>query len=170
MPRRRSIYTPQTWFVFLVLSSSIYTPHYDPNLIMKIYTDKADYSWIGGLGKRGGWGRGAPLVSLWTPLDSLGLTWIHVNSLELTWSPLVSLGLTWSRWTQLDSFGITWPHLVSPVGLTWTRLDSLRLRTNSDSLSLNWPQLDSLGFTSIHLGSQGPTSTYLDSLGLNWIH
>ena len=105
-------------------------------------------------------------------LGSLGLTWIHVNSLGRTWSPLVLLGLTWSRCNQLDSFGITWPHLVSPVGLTWTRLDSLRLRTNSDSLSLNWPQLDSLGFTSIHLGSQGPTSTYwyLDSLGLNWIH
>ena len=71
-----------------------------------IYTDQADYSWTGGLGKRGGWGRGAPLVSLWTPLDSLGLTWIHVNSLERTWSPLVLLGLTWSRWTPLDSFGI----------------------------------------------------------------
>ena len=103
-------------------------------------------------------------------LNSLGFTWTHLDSRELTRTHLVSLGLTWTHLESLDSTGLIRNHVAS-LGLTcWTHLDSLGLRTNSDSLSLNWPQLDSLGFASIHLGSQGPTSTHLDSLGLNWTH
>ena len=38
------------------------------------YTDKANWSWIGGLGGEGG-----------SHLNSLGLTWFHLDSLNLTW-------------------------------------------------------------------------------------
>ena len=99
-------------------------------------TDKANSSWIGGLG--GGLGG-----FTWTHLDSLGFTWIQMDSLGLTWIHLDSLGFTW---IHLDSLGLTWIHL--------------------DSLGLTWTHLDSLGFTWTHLNSLDLTRTHLNSLGL----
>ena len=76
-------------------------------------TDKANPSWIGGLGGVVG-----------TQLDSVGLTWIHLVSLDPTWTHLATIAQTL---IHSDSSGSMLPHSVS-LGISsfhWKHLFSL---------------------------------------------